>query len=109
MVRAETVNHPREWAYSGVERLRLPEAVWDYRSTGVKFVMWICWPCRFFNKRTTETVVAAFALRNFRSLSWNDLNCAAIEGQERFEPSIIGRMRSQSQFEKVESELGFKA
>jgi hypothetical protein len=27
-----------------------------------------------FNKRTAEAVVAAFALGNYRILSWNDLN-----------------------------------
>jgi hypothetical protein len=73
MVRARVVTHP----HSGHQRLsrdsESPEAIRDYRSTGVKFYVALV-KLPNFSKRTAEAVVAAFALENSRILSWNDLN-----------------------------------
>ena len=66
-----------------------------------------------FSKHIAEAVVAAFALENSRILFLERFELSvAIERLERFEPTVVGRKRSQRQFEfcsNVKSELGLKA
>jgi hypothetical protein len=49
-----------------------------------------------FNNRTAEAVVSAFALENSRIVFLKRFELSVVERLGRFEPTVVGRKRSQS-------------